>query len=192
VPPWLEIVVHAVIRGDHHLIPLCQPLGQQVGQQAVHAARLIAVLAGIEAELVARIVHPHGVDQQKIGVVLAAQPLAVHQQMAVGVAVIPVEAAVLDGQLLIVSEAIAGRQPGALVVELAHPVVGRRCGAFARGPGQMEDGVMPAQARHPVVGDAARHRRHAGQDALVERAGEEGRGTQGRMQAAPASTMPQR
>ena len=133
----------------------------------------------------ARIVHPHGVDQQKIGVVLAAQPLAVHQQMAVGVAVIPVEAAVLDGQLLIVSEAIAGRQPGALVVELAHPVVGRRCGAFARGPGQMEDGVVLAQARHPVVGDAARHRRHAGQDALVERAGEGGQGgTQGRMQAA--------
>lgn len=110
-----QVVVHAVIRGDYHLIPLRQPLRQQIGQQAVHAARLIAVLAGIEAKLVAHIVHPHRVDQQKIGIVLAAQPLAIHQQMAVGVVVIPVEAAVLDRQQLIVGKAIAGRQRGLLL-----------------------------------------------------------------------------
>ncbi|MNR50712.1 hypothetical protein D3C85_1702730 [compost metagenome] len=91
----------------------------------------------------------------------------------------------LDRQLLVMGIAIPGRQPGAAVVEFANPVVGRRCGAFACRAGQMEDGVMQTEATHPVVGDAAHHRRHAGQDALVEGSGERGQGSiQGRMQTA--------
>ncbi|MNC70227.1 hypothetical protein D3C75_1210130 [compost metagenome] len=88
--------------------------------------------------------------------------------------------------MLVMGIAIPGRQPRALVVEFAHPVVGRRCGALTRGTGQMEDGVMLAEAIHPVVGDAAHHRWYAGQDALVEGAGERGQGSiQGRMQTPP-------
>ncbi|MOA53879.1 hypothetical protein D3C78_1774070 [compost metagenome] len=53
-------------------------------------------------------------------------------------------------------------------------MIGSGGGAFTRGAGEMEDGVVLTEAADTVVGDAACNGRHASQYAFVEWPGEGG------------------
>ncbi|MNP35268.1 hypothetical protein D3C76_1285920 [compost metagenome] len=163
------VVVHAVVGGDQHLVALFEPARQVVGQQDVDAARGVAVLAAVQAVAVADIVDAHRVHQQEVGGVAAAQVLAVGQQVRIGVTVVPVEQPVLDRQLGRVGVAVAQRVEGRAVVQLAHPVIGRcRC-PEASLAGVVKHAALVGQAVDVVVHDAAVDRRHAGEDAFVQR-----------------------
>ncbi|MNC65420.1 hypothetical protein D3C75_1157100 [compost metagenome] len=99
----------------------------------------------------------------------AAQVFAIGQQVRIGVTVVPVEQPMLDRQFRCVGMAVALRVEGRAVVQLAHPVIGRRRSAQVGLAGVVEHAALVGQAVDVVVHDAAVDRRHAGEDAFVQR-----------------------
>ncbi|MCY1182504.1 hypothetical protein D9M73_230660 [compost metagenome] len=75
----------------------------------------------------------------------------------------------LDRQLRRVGVAVTLRVEGRAVVQLAHPVVGGRCGAQVGLACVVKHAALVGQAVDVVVHDAAVDRRHAGEDAFVQR-----------------------
>ncbi|MCY1429075.1 hypothetical protein D9M71_449790 [compost metagenome] len=120
----------------------------------------------------ADVVHVHRVHQHEVRAVAHAQALRVGEEVRIRVMVGVVEMAVLDRQLRRIGVSVAGGFEGRAVVELADPVIGGRCGLEPGGAGVVEDAALPGEARDIVVDDAALDRRHAGEDAFVERAGQ--------------------
>ena len=166
------VVVHAVVGGHQHLIAGVEPALQVVGQEDVGRACAVAVLRAVEAVLVAGVVDVHRVDDQQVRRVSAAQAFGVGEQVRIRVVVLPVEVPVLDRQGLVVGMPVTGGDKGRAVIQLADPVISRRGGGETGVAGIMEQAALVGQARHMVVGDAAVDRRHAGEDAFVERPGE--------------------
>ena len=116
------------------------------------------------------IINVHGVNQQKVRRMLYAQMLRVSEQVRVGVMIVPVKMPVLDREVRCFGMTVAGDDKRRAVIQFADPVIGRRGRAQARFTCVVEHAALVGQARHIVVHDAAVNRRHAGQDALVQRA----------------------
>ena len=167
VPPWLDRC-SCRDRGDHHLIPLCQPLGQQLGQQTVHAARPDCSTGGeSRPNWWPTSSTPWGGSAENRGSYWLRSHSPSISRWLSGVVVIPVEAAVcwMGSCSSSVGKTI-----------LTPPARGSGCRARSPSGRPPLRCVCPRprarwkmascwlRARHPVVGDAARHRRHAGRD----------------------------